>query len=195
LFDISTVASDCCDANQGRFDNWAPPTMDELDAFEHEVDNTKEALSSKLAVISFMECKARIDDWSDRELMSRLALVLSLEEGRDEVEEGTDDGGVDSKLAVILLRLIKVDADESAEVAYEDMMEVFATLDVAMAAAAAVAAAAEATLRATLILFCLLQIAMPSRKTSCKSFICRMSSLSWHELGLSILHFRARQAL
>ncbi len=58
--------------------------------------------------------------------MSRLALVLSLEEGRDEVVEGSDDGGVDSKLAVILLRLIKVDADESAEVAYEDM-EVFAT--------------------------------------------------------------------
>jgi hypothetical protein len=67
--------------------------------------------------------------------MSRLALVSSLEEGRDEVEEGSDDGGgVDSKLAVILLPLIKVDANESTEVAYEDM-EVFTTLDVAMAAA------------------------------------------------------------
>jgi hypothetical protein len=65
-----------------------------------------------------MECEARIDNWSDRELMSRLALVLSLEEGRDEVVEGSDDGGVDSKLAVISLRLIEVDADESAEVAY-----------------------------------------------------------------------------
>ncbi len=84
--------------------------------------------------------------------MSRLALVSSLEEGRDDLVKGLDDGGVDSKLAVILLRLIKVDADESAKVAYEDM-EVFATLDVAMAAAAvAVAAVAAATLRAALIL-------------------------------------------
>ncbi len=76
--------------------------------------------------------------------------------------------------------------------AHEDMMEVFATFDVAMAAAAAAAAAAEATLQAALILFCLLPIAMPSRKTLCRSFIRRMSSLSWHELGLSILYFRAR---
>jgi hypothetical protein len=131
--------------------------MDESDAFDREVDNPKEALASKLAVISCMECEARIDDWSDRELMSRLALVLSLEEGRDEVEEGSDDGGrVESKLAVILLQLIKVDADESTEVAYEDM-EVFATLDVAMAAAAAVAAAAAAAaLWAALIFCCLL---------------------------------------
>ncbi len=128
--------------------------MDELDAFKCEVDNAKEALASKLAVILFMECKARIDDWLDRELMSRLALVLTLEEGRDEVEEESDDGRVDSKLAVILLPFIKVDADESAVVAYEDMMEVFATLDVAMAAAAVeAAAAAEATLRAALIFF------------------------------------------
>ncbi len=98
-----------------------------------------------------MECEARIDDWSDRELMSRLALVLSLEEGRDEVVEGSDDGGgVDSKLAVILLPFIEVDADVD--------MEVFVTLDVAMAVAAAAAAAAgaAATLRAALILFCLL---------------------------------------
>jgi hypothetical protein len=113
-----------------------------------------------------MECEARIDDWSDRELMSRLALVLSLEEGRDEVVEGSDDGGgVNSKLAVILLPFIEVDADESAEVAYEDM-EVFATLDVAMAAVAAaatVAVVAAATLRAALIFFCLLQIDMLSR--------------------------------
>jgi hypothetical protein len=191
-FGRSTTASDCCDANQGGFDGWAPPTMDELDAFEREVDNAKEALASKLAVILFMECKARIYDWSDRDLMLRLALVSSLEEGRDDIEEGSDDGGVDSKLAVILLQLIEVDADESAEVAYEDMMEVFATLDVAMAVAAAAAAAAEATLRVALILFCLLRIAMPSRKTSGKSFTRQMSSLSWRELGLSILHFRAR---
>jgi hypothetical protein len=163
--------------------------MDELDAFKREVNNAKEALPSKLAVILFMECEARIDDWSDRELMSRLALVLSLEEGRDEVIEGLDDGGgVDSKLAVILLPLIEVDENESAEVAYEDM-EVFTTLDVAMAAAAA--AAATATLWAALILFCFLRIAMPSRKTLCKYFIHRMSSLSWHESGLLILFFRA----
>ncbi len=112
----------------------------------------------------------RIDNWSDRELMSRLALVSSLEEGRDEVVEGLDDGGgVDSKLAVISLPLIKVNADESTEVACEDM-EVFAMLDVAMAAVAVVAAAVAAmTLRAALILFCLLQIDMTSRKTLCKS--------------------------
>ncbi len=125
--------------------------MDESDEFEHVVDNAKEALASKLAKISFMEREARIDDWSDIELMSRLALVLSLEEGRDEVEEGPNDGGVDSKLAVILLTLIEVDADESAKVAYEDV-EVFATLDMAVAGAAVAAA----TLRAALILFCLL---------------------------------------
>ncbi len=139
--------------------------MDELDAFECEVDNAKEAMASKLAVILFMACEARIDDWSDREVMSSLALVLSLEEGRDEVEEESDDGGVDSKLAVISLQLIKVDADESAKVAYEDMMGVFAMLDVAMSAAAAAAAAAvvEVTLRAALIFFCLIRIFMPSR--------------------------------
>jgi hypothetical protein len=77
--------------------------MDESDAIKHEVDNAKETLASKLTEILCMECEARIDDWSDRELMSRLALVLSLEEGRDEVVKGWDDGGVDSKLAMILL--------------------------------------------------------------------------------------------
>ncbi len=147
----ATAASDCCDANQEHFDDWAP-TMDESDAFKREVvDNTKEALASKLVVISFMECEARIDGWLDRELITRLALVLSLEEGRDEVVEGSDDGGgVNSKLAVILLPFIKVDTD--------DDMEVFVTLDVAMAAAAVVAAVAvaAATMRVALILFCLL---------------------------------------
>ncbi len=78
-----------------------------------------------------------------------------MKEGRDEVVEGLDDGRVDSKLAVILLQLIKVDADESAEVAYEDM-EVFAMLDVAMAVAVVVAAAVVATLLAALILLFLL---------------------------------------
>ncbi len=83
---------------------------------------------------------------------------MSLEEDRDEVVEGLDDGGgVDSKLAVILLPFIEVDAD--------DNMEVFVTLDVAMAAAAVVAAvaAAVATLRAALIFFCLLRLDIPSR--------------------------------
>ncbi len=182
--------------------------MDESDASKREVDNAKEALASKLVVILFMECEVRIDNCLDRELMLRLALVLSLEEGRDEVVEGSDDGkGVDSKLAVISLPFIKVDADED--------MEVFATLDVAMAAAAATAVAAAAaaaaaaavavaaaaaaaaaataaTLKVALILFCILRIAMPSRKTSFKSFIRQMSSSLWHESGLSIFLFRAR---
>jgi hypothetical protein len=56
---------------------------------------------------------------------------------------------------VILLPLIEVDADESTEVAYEDM-EVFAMLDVAMAVAAAAAAAAAVALRVALIFCCLL---------------------------------------
>jgi hypothetical protein len=52
--------------------------------------------------------------------------------------------------------LIKVDTDESAEVAYDDM-EVFAMLDVAMAAAVVAAVVmAVATLQAALIFFCLL---------------------------------------
>jgi hypothetical protein len=126
--------------------------MDESDAFERVVDSAREALASKLAVISLMDREARIDDWSDRELMSRLALLVSsLEEGRDEVVEGSDDGGgVDSKLVVISLPFIKVDADVD--------MEVFISLEVAMAAANATA-----TLRAALILFCLLRIDLPSR--------------------------------
>ncbi len=56
--------------------------MDESNAFEREVDNAKEALASKLAVVSFMECKARIDDWLDRELMSRLAPVFVIGGGQ-----------------------------------------------------------------------------------------------------------------
>ena len=149
----TTTSSDCCDANRGRFDDCWVPTMDESDAFEREVDSAKEALASKLAVISLMDREARIDDWSDRELMSRLALLVSsLEEGRDEVVEGSDDGGgVNSKLAMISLPFIEVDTDVD--------MEVFISLEVAMVAAAVVAAMAvanaTATLRAALILFCL----------------------------------------
>ena len=131
--------------------------MDELDAFELEEDTEKEALVSKLAVISLMDREARIDEWSDRELISRLTLVSSLEEGGEAVEDRSDDGGVDSKLAVISLTLIEVDVDESTEVADEDM-ELFATLDVAVAVVAAAAA-----LRADFIFFCLLIIITPSR--------------------------------
>jgi hypothetical protein len=76
--------------------------MDELDALDCEVDRKKEALASKQAVISLLDCEARIDKWSDRELMSRLALVLSLDEGNKVVEDRLDDGGVGSKQAAIL---------------------------------------------------------------------------------------------
>ena len=82
-----------------------------------------------------------------------------MEEGGEVVEDRSDDGGVDSKLAVISLTLINVDGDKSAKVADEDM-ELFATLDVAVAVAVAAAAAA---LRADRILFCLLTIALPNR--------------------------------
>ena len=78
------------------------------------------------------------------------------------------------------LPFIKVDANVDMEVFIT--LEVFARLNVAMVAAAAAAVAA-ATLRVALILFCLLQIFMPIRKTLCKSFIRRMSSSSWSELG------------
>jgi len=161
-FDRSTTASYCCDANRGHFDDWAPTMGEKSDAFEREVDNANEALASKLAVVSFMECESRIDDWSGRELMSKLALVSSFEEGRVEVVEGLDDGGgVDSKLAVFLLPFIKVDADVD--------MEVFVTLEVAMVATAVAAeevaatAAAAATLRAARIFVCLLIIFTPSK--------------------------------
>ncbi len=53
---------------------------DELNKFKRKTDRPKEAFVSKLAVISFTECNAEIDDWSDRELISRLALVVSLDE-------------------------------------------------------------------------------------------------------------------
>ena len=146
--------------------------MDELDVFELEEDTEKEALVSKLAVISLMDREARIDEWSDRELISRLTLDSSLEEGGEVVEDRLDDGGVESKLAVISLTLIEVDGDESAKVADEDM-ELFATLDVAVAVV--VAAVAATALRAARIFFCLLRIVSPSRKGSYSSFIRRMS--------------------
>ena len=66
---------------------------DELNKFEHETDRPKESFVSKLAVISFTECNAEIDNWSDRELIPRLALVVSLDEAHEE-EEIPDDRGV-----------------------------------------------------------------------------------------------------
>ena len=66
---------------------------DELNRFERKTDRPKEAFVSKLAVISFTECDAEIDDCSDSELMPRLSLVVSLVEAHEE-EEKPDNGGV-----------------------------------------------------------------------------------------------------
>ncbi len=66
---------------------------DELNRFERKTDRPKEAFVSKLAVISFTECNAEIDDWPDRELIPRLAMVVSLDEAHEE-EEIPDGGGV-----------------------------------------------------------------------------------------------------
>ena len=63
---------------------------DELNRFERKTDRPKEAFVSNLAVISFTECDAEIDDWSDRELIPRLALVVSLNKAYEE-EEIPDD--------------------------------------------------------------------------------------------------------
>ena len=80
-----------------------------------------------MAVISFTECDAEIDDWSDRELIPRLALVVSLVEAHEE-EEIPDDRGVLSMLALILFAVVEEDVDESAAAAVEDM-EVLTTLE------------------------------------------------------------------
>jgi hypothetical protein len=66
---------------------------DELNRFERKTDRPKDAFISKLAVISFTECDAEIDNWSDRELIPRLAQVVSLGEAHEE-EEIPDDKGV-----------------------------------------------------------------------------------------------------
>ncbi len=44
---------------------------DELNRFERKTNRPKDAFVSKLAVISFMECNAEIDNWPDRELIPR----------------------------------------------------------------------------------------------------------------------------
>jgi len=66
---------------------------DELNRFERKTDRPKEAFVSKLAVISFTECDAEIDNCSDRVLIPRLAMVLSLDKAHKE-EEIPDEGGV-----------------------------------------------------------------------------------------------------
>ncbi len=66
---------------------------DELNKFKRKTDRPKEAFVSKLAVISFTECNAEIDNWFNRELIPRLALVVSLVKAHEE-EEIPDDGGV-----------------------------------------------------------------------------------------------------
>ena len=66
---------------------------DVLNKFERKTDRPKDAFVSKLAVISFTECDAEIDDWSDRELIPRLALSVSLIKAHEE-EEIPIDGGV-----------------------------------------------------------------------------------------------------
>ena len=113
-----------------------------------------------------MECDAEIDDWSDRELIPRLALVVSvsLVEAHEE-EEIPDDRGVLSMLALILFALVEEDVDESAAATVEDM-EVVTTLD---EAAVAVEAAAS---RVAWILFCLFIIDLHSRKADWRSVIC-----------------------
>jgi hypothetical protein len=66
---------------------------DELNRFKRKTYRPKETFVSKLAVISFTECDSEIDNWSDRELIPRLALVVSLNEAHKE-DKIPDDGGV-----------------------------------------------------------------------------------------------------
>ena len=66
---------------------------DELNRYERKTDRPKEAFVSKLAVISFMECDAEIENWSDKELIPRLGLVVSLDKTHKK-EEIQDDGGL-----------------------------------------------------------------------------------------------------
>ncbi len=66
---------------------------DELNKFKRKTDRPKEAFFSKLVVISFSEYDAKIDNWSNRELIPRLALVVSLDKAHKE-EEIPDDKGV-----------------------------------------------------------------------------------------------------
>ena len=135
------------DADVDVVDVFVNLSDDELNKFERKTDRPKEAFVSKLTVISFTECDAEIDNWSDRELIQRLALVVSLDEAHKE-EEIPDDGGIYSMLALFFFAVVEEDVNESAAEAVEDM-EVFTTLDKAAEAAEAVA------LRAARIFSCL----------------------------------------
>ena len=66
---------------------------DEFNRFKCETDKPKEAFVLKLAVISFTECDAKKDNWSNRKLIPRLDLVVSLDKAQEE-EEIPDDQGV-----------------------------------------------------------------------------------------------------
>ncbi len=66
---------------------------DELNRFKRKTYRPKEAFVSKLAVISFTECDKEIDNWSNRELIPRLGLVVSLVKAHKE-EEIPDDRGI-----------------------------------------------------------------------------------------------------
>ena len=72
------------DADVVVVDIFANLSDDELNKFERKTDKPKETFVSKLAVISFTECDAEIDDWSNRELIPRLGLVVSLDEAHEE---------------------------------------------------------------------------------------------------------------
>ncbi len=111
-------------------------------------------------MIFFIEYEAKIDNWLDRELMLELALVLSLEEGKYKYE--VVEGLDDGGGVDSKLAVISL---PFIKVDTDVDMEVFVTLEV----------------------FARLDVANGSM---CKSFIRRMSSFSWSELGLSILHFR-----
>ena len=81
------------DADVVVVDEFVNLSDDELNKFDRKTDRPKEKIVSKLAVISFTEFDAEIDNWSDRELIPRVALVVSLDEAHKE-EEIPDDRGV-----------------------------------------------------------------------------------------------------
>ena len=80
------------DADIVVVDIFANLSDDELNKFEHKTDRPKEAFVSKLAVISFTEYNAGIDNWSDKDMIPRLAMVVSLVKAHEE-EEIPDDRG------------------------------------------------------------------------------------------------------
>ena len=86
--------------------------MDESDAFEREVDNAKEAGGDFVYGV-WSENRQLVGQRDDVEASSGFVI----RGGKNEVVEVLDDGGgVNSKLAVISLPFIKVDADVDMEV-------------------------------------------------------------------------------